>query len=201
MSHKDLQLTLLRYHTLCNMDGIISGETWVNIYTQQRGNWDRPTYGHHQRKWWFLLGLFTKLWWRVNSGAERTPSCIAKITPIWIIAHKSWKLVAHYITCDSSTGWTGPFFRQLGLSEPLPDTWLVSASSMAPISHLARLCLIQSALLAWESPKQISLSEDVCLSEARLLLDPIYHDILPPQGPRNSGQVAMDWHFRDHDTD
>lgn len=34
----------------------------------------------------------------------QTASRVAKVTPIWMEAHKSWKFVAHYITCDSSIG-------------------------------------------------------------------------------------------------
>lgn len=124
MSHKALQLTLLGSHpTLCILCGIISGETWTDFYTQQRGNWDRPTYRHHQSKWWtneLHWGYLQKCGWRVNTGAEITQSCITKVTPLWRVAHKG-RFIAHFTTCRQLNRLDSVFFRQL-TSEPLPGT-------------------------------------------------------------------------------
>ena len=84
MSHK-APLTFLRSHpTLCLLPGIISGDTWINVYTPQRMNWGRPKYRYHQRAtWWtngFYWGYLQKYRWRVNTGAEITQknSCTNK---------------------------------------------------------------------------------------------------------------------------
>lgn len=48
----------------------------------------------------------------------QTASRVAKVTPLWMVAHKSWKLVAHYITCDSSIGCQGHFLGSSGYLSP-----------------------------------------------------------------------------------
>lgn len=48
----------------------------------------------------------------------QTISRVAKVTPIWMVAHKSWKFKAHHITCDSSIGCQGHFLGNLGYLSP-----------------------------------------------------------------------------------